>query len=99
MAFPLDGPVYNLEYKSGPFDCLEVELDGADIQEIITEDITDRIELMPEWAKQVEEAGKEGIIHALGAGFDSALLLGIDKDKAVEIMNQTIELLKERKLY
>lgn len=95
-----DGPVYSL--GDTPVDGIldqEIELTGRDIDEIVKEDITDKIELAPEWAKQIEEAGKDGIVHALGACFDSALLLDIDKQMAMKIMGKAIEILKERKLY
>jgi hypothetical protein len=83
--------------NSVPVDEIE-EISGAEILEEINDEKTPRVELLPEFAHQIEVATKEAVVHTLGAFVDSCLLYDVDKDLANQIMVKSLELLKIRKV-
>lgn len=89
MKYPLDSPV--------PVNEIE-EISGAEIIDEINNDITPRIELLPEFAHQIEVATKEAVVHSLGAFLDACLLFDIDSEMASQIIFKSLELLKLRKV-
>ncbi|HVT61860.1 MAG TPA: hypothetical protein VHD33_00020 [Legionellaceae bacterium] len=75
------------------------EIDGAEIIELIEDDITDKVETLPEFAHLVEEETHKAIIHALGAAIDSMAINGISAGQRGLIIATAIELLKSRRIY
>jgi hypothetical protein len=89
MKYKLDDPVPVQEIN---------EISGAEILEEINNDITPRIELLPEFAHQIEIATKEAVVRAIGAFLDACLIYDIDPETASQITFKGIELLKLRKV-
>jgi len=94
MTFPLDGPV--------PDEFIQ-EIDDIDLLEEIPSgptdnEITPKVELFPEYAKQFDEAVKIKTVKLVGAVLDALRINGISDVTSKQIMNSAIELLKTRKI-
>jgi hypothetical protein len=89
MDYLLDGPT--------PVESIE-EIDSGQVLEIVDpkEEVTAKVEALPELARRIEEATKEAMVHSVGALIDACILLGISKNLTTQIMVKTLELLRAR---